>query len=289
MSKQLKLWSSLSVATLVGAGVLSGCDANRDSRSFAPESVAQTEQVAPAVSEAEIEHEHEEAAAVTGGEGEGLADDVDPATDDVAFLGQLGQIRGHLLVGIELFRAGHLDHARTHMKHPEDELYSALKPAFTARGIAAFDSELSDLAEGVNQDKDAADVEAAYETLLEQITRAETEVAASPQQKLLVAAALVRTAGDEYALAVDDTGKLINAHEYQDAFGFVKTAEAIADGIDAGDDEALAAAKAEVKSLLEPLYAEAWPSLLPPDTLSFTASQLFGASARIELEARSLN
>jgi len=175
------------------------------------------------------------------------------------------------------------------MKHPEDELYSALKPAFTARGIAAFDSELSDLAEGVNQDKDAADVEAAYETLLEQITRAETEVAASPQQKLLVAAALVRTAGDEYALAVDDTGKLINAHEYQDAFGFVKTAEAIADGIDAGDDEALAAAKAEVKSLLEPLYAEAWPSLLPPDTLSFTASQLFGASARIELEARSLN
>ena len=284
MKKQLKLWSSLSVATLVGAGVLSGCDNNTPATEVTSDPVP-TEQVQPGVEDGAPDHAHE--AAPAGGEGEGMSGD-DPVTDDVVFLSQLGQIRGHLLVGMELFRAGHLDHARTHMKHPEDELYSALKPAFEARGIPAFDSELSGLAQSVEENRDASDVEAAYSALLAELDRVEGEVDASAKDKLLVAVALVRTAAEEYGIAVDDSGKVVNAHEYQDAFGFVKTADALVVAIDEAGSEALSAAVAENKALIEPLY-DAWPSLVPPQTLdAATTSRLYGTAANMELEARGL-
>ncbi|MFA5632144.1 MAG: hypothetical protein WC997_11565 [Porticoccaceae bacterium] len=284
MKKQLKLWSSLSVATLVGAGVLSGCD-NKPATEVTSDPVA-TEQVQPGLDDSAPAHAHE--VAPVGGEGEGMSEDDDPVTDDVVFLSQLGQIRGHLLVGMELFRAGHLDHARTHMKHPEDELYSALKPAFEARGIPAFDSQLTGLAQSVEENKDASEVEAAYSALLAELDRVEGQVDASAQDWLLVAVELVRTAAEEYGIAVDDSGKMVNAHEYQDAFGFVKTADAMVAAIDGAGSEALSAAVAESKALIEPLY-DAWPSLVPPETLdAATTSRLYGTAANMELEARGL-
>jgi hypothetical protein len=43
----------------------------------------------------------------------------------VAYLTHLGLVRGHLGVGVDLYREGAQDAAQTHMKHPGDELYSA--------------------------------------------------------------------------------------------------------------------------------------------------------------------
>ena len=47
-------------------------------------------------------------------------------------LTQLSLIRGHLFVGMELYRQGAVDHAKTHMKHPQDEIYASLRPAIRA-------------------------------------------------------------------------------------------------------------------------------------------------------------
>ena len=287
MKKQLKLWSSLSVVTLVGAGALSGCDGGKPA-SAVSDDATQVHAAQPSAAPDSSTHIHDPAQEVIGAEGEGMSEDADPRADDVVFLGQIGQIRGHLLVGMALFRAGHLDHARTHMKHPEDELYAALKPAFHARGIVPFDDALTGLAQAVEEGKDSAEVESAYSALLTELSRVEAAVDASAQDKLLVAVGLVRTAGEEYGIAVADDGSLLNAHEYQDAFGFVKTADAIVASIDSGGDEGLAGAVADSKALLEPLYT-AWPSLIPPESLEPTIpSKLYGVAANMELEARAL-
>ena len=56
------------------------------------------------------------------------------ALSDQEYLVHLGLIRGHLLVGHGLYRLNALDAARSHSKHPTDELYAGMEPEFAARG-----------------------------------------------------------------------------------------------------------------------------------------------------------
>jgi hypothetical protein len=95
---------------------------------------------------------------------------------------------------------------------------------------------------------------------------------------------LVRTAADEYAEGVEG-GRVTNPHEYQDARGFVWTAqEAVARLGKAGTANAEALAKIERElQALEP----AWPDIVPPETVTTDASLLYGAAARIEIAALS--
>lgn len=149
------------------------------------------------------------------------------ATDDTLYLTRLGLIRGHLHVGIALYRSGMLDHARGHMKHPGDELYAELNGAFSQRGSPGFADELDALAHSVEQGAGAAAVDAAYARLLEAITAAEARVAPVPdaneERNRAVAANLLREAAREYGIGVVD-GRIEQVHEYQDAYGFTHIA-----------------------------------------------------------------
>lgn len=278
MHKRTKLWSSLSLAALMGSGTLGAYaqDVAGESATNAAGNSAANPATSPAAQPA-------------GGEGEGLAPEVDPATDDVAYLSQLGLMRGHLLVGVELYRAGHIEHARTHMKHPKSELYAAMVPAFEARGAAGFSDQLTALATAVESDGSTPDeVEGAYSDVLDGIAEAESQASPDPVQQLLVVASLVRTAAVEYGIGVVD-GEVVNGHEYQDAFGFTQTAQARVRGIDPGDDGDLAAALEKADDHIQGLFdAGAWPDVMPPETLDVEASLLFGAAARIEILALGL-
>ena len=197
------------------------------------------------------------AAACGAGDPPAAADD-DAALDDTAYLTQLGLIRGHLRVGIELYREGRHDHAKRHMKHPEDELYATLAGEFERRDAAGFADELATLAARVEQDADAAAVESAYAALLERIAAAEAKVAA-PQDPALhgrVAARLLDTAAEEYGIGVVD-GQISEVHEYQDAYGFTQVAIAHAALADAGGLES------EIEAL-----APLWPELVPEAALA---------------------
>jgi hypothetical protein len=92
--------------------------------------------------------------------------------------------------------------------------------------------------------------------------------------------ALVKTAAEEYAAGVEG-GRVVNPHEYQDAFGFVQTAEAAVARLKqagSGDPEILAKVERELGTL-----QPAWPALVPPEQISTDASLLYGAAARIEI------
>lgn len=281
MHKRTKLWSSLSLAALVGGSALGVAAADAELAVAVDSSAAGSGQSIARGSEGEGSE----------GEGEGLAQNVDPATSDVAYLSQLGLMRGHLLVGLELYREGHVEHARMHMKHPKSELYADLVPAFEARGSAGFADQLAALAAAVEaDDSEPAAVEAAYNAVLQGISAAEASAGApSAVARLQVAVKLVRTAGEEYGLGVVE-GRVVNAHEYQDAFGFTQTARSLVANIEAGDDAQLGATLAKVNNILQGLFdANAWPSVMPPETVEVDASLLYGAAARIEIAALGLN
>ena len=85
----------------------------------------------------------------------------------------MGLVRGHLHVGIELYKNQYFDNAKRHMKHPKSELYSAMIPTFEAKNADGFASELEDLALTVESDKDLNLVLSKYEILLNAITENE--------------------------------------------------------------------------------------------------------------------
>ena len=275
--KRNKLWVGISAAALAGMTGLTGC----------------------ASGEGEGEHSylagsgHHGQSHSLGGEGEGEGEGenegegvakVNFLKDDVAYLTQLGLMRGHLLVGYQLFKDGHIEHAKTHMKHPKSELYSDVASAFEARNVAGFADQLSALSSAVEQEQASEVVDTAYAELLNAISVSEAAVDSStltPGVQLQRVVALLRVAGEEYAIAVVD-GEMKNAHEYQDALGFTTVAAEIIDSISGAD--AVQAKAQDIVESLKPL----WPNLVPPATLTTEAGQLFGAAAKIELLALSL-
>ncbi|HEX6260012.1 MAG TPA: hypothetical protein VFZ51_05100 [Woeseiaceae bacterium] len=163
-----------------------------------------------------------ETASPTGGAAESSL-----ATDDVAYLTRLGLIRGHLRVGMELYEQGMHEHAKGHMKHPGDELYTSLVGAFERRGSPGFADELETLARLVEQGEDDAAVRRAYAALLERVSAAESRVdpdsAGSAATQGAVAVNLLREAAREYGIGVV-AGRIEEVHEYQDAYGFTRVA-----------------------------------------------------------------
>jgi len=232
-------------------------------------------------------------AASEGGEGgEGgatAAAPASPATDDTAFLTQLALIRGHLDVGVELYRRGAVAAAKTHMKHPEDELYADLAPAFAARHVAGFKDSLERLAGLVEAGAPVAQVEAAYADLLRAIDTAASRgaPAAAVATKAAVVLALVRKAAEDYAKGVSD-GRVTEAHEYQDALGFVRSARSVLRSLSAAEKAKHQAALAEISGDLDSL-AVAWPSVVPPGRVDADASLLYGTAARIEIASLKLH
>ncbi|MEO0812958.1 MAG: hypothetical protein AAFY60_08845, partial [Myxococcota bacterium] len=120
-----------------------------------------------------------------------------------------------------------------------------------------------------------------YDALVGAIAKNEAPALASlgtPAPRLKLVAALVREAAAEYAIAVVD-GKMMNAHEYQDAFGFTTVARGLVEGLPDG------AAKADAAKTLDEVLGSMWPGLMPPEALSTAADQLHGAAAKIDLLA----
>jgi DNA-binding GntR family transcriptional regulator len=181
---------------------------------------------------------------------------------------------------VNLYREDAMDASATHMKHPADELYTALLPAMEARGATGFADELEALAVAVEQKQGAEAVEAAYAALLDAIGKAEAAVKEPDAGTLVtVIVDLVRTAAAEYDIAVGEGGVLENEHEYQDALGFVRTANEWMPKLAAltDNDAAVMAIQTQLDMLL-PI----WPGLKAPARLETAPSVIYGAAARIE-------
>jgi len=273
MIEQRKIWLGLGAALLAGGTATHAADTSP----FNNHASHNTVQLAALAGEGG-EGEGGEGGEGEGGEGAGSAD---LTKDDAAYLAQLGQVRGHLWVGVQLYRAGHKDMALTHMKHPGDELYAGLQPAFDAREAPGFAEALSQLAEAVAQSLPLSEVKARHSELEQGIAEAESLSEVDLKTALGSIEKMVRTAAEEYAIGVKD-GKIVNAHEYQDAFGFVTAAQNRLDSLSEKQIQQGAEAVEEVAQQLSSLRS-LWPALVPEGKIGGDASELYGAAARIQL------
>lgn len=270
MKEQRKVWLGLGAALLASSATSQAAD----STPFDHHASQQTLQVAALAGEGG----EGEGGEGEGGEGGGAAD---LTKDDAAYLGQLGLVRGHLWVGVQLYKAGHKDMALTHMKHPGDELYAGLKPAFAARDEEGFAEALSALADAVEQGQSVEMVEQRHRELEAGIADAENLQSANLKVALASIERMVRTAAEEYAIGVRN-GEIVNAHEYQDAYGFVEAAKARLALLNDVQRQESPDAVAEVETQLNAV-ASLWPALVPEGKVEGDASKLYGAAARIQL------
>jgi hypothetical protein len=260
----MKFWTQLGAATALAAGSMSAA--------------AHIQKPMPAIAPPANTF----TLADTSGEGEGGEAALQ---DDASFVAQLGYVLGHMRVGTALYDKGEGEMAKTHMKHPRDEIYAALEPVLKSRKAPGFAAELDALSSAVEAGATPADAKARFDLL-------EAAIAANmPNHEAGLAARaaqlMVRTAGEEYAIGVK-AGKIDNLHEYQDAWGFVETARVLMASLP-GDE------RAEHKAQIEAIEAELaglkdlWPDIAGKAAVTGDAKQLFVAAARIELQALDIN
>jgi len=202
--------------------------------------------------------------------------------EDDKYLTHIGLVRGHLFVGVELYKKEYFENAKRHMKHPKSELYAELIPTFEAKNANGFASELEILALSVENNESLSIVSKHYKKLLEVIDQNEKYVDDSLntfENKVLLIKSLLEIAAEEYAIGIID-GNIVNKFEYQDAFGFTTVAKNILN-----DSEALSPSE-EVKrnkiiEIIENL-SSLWPSLVPTKKISGDASEILTAISEIK-------
>ena len=201
---------------------------------------------------------------------------------DDQYLTHIGLVKGHLFVGVELYKKEYFENAKRHMKHPKSELYAGLIPTFKAKNANGFANELETLALSVENNESLGIVSKNYKILLEAIGQNENYVDSKSntfENKVLLVKSLLEIAAEEYAIGIID-GNIVNKFEYQDALGFTTVAKNILN-----DSEALSPSE-EVKrnkiiEIIENL-SSLWPSLVPTKKISGDASEILTAISEIK-------
>ena len=240
----------MAIAASIGAFALAGCSGESDTQG--------RENTASSPVQSSAGH-------TDGGQPDGAQPQ--DAQEKVALLTDLGLMRGHLSIFYSLYFSDHIEHARTHAKHPESELYARIAPQLAARELDGFADKLSMVGEAL----DGAEKEVvgkAYKGANGAIFETEQALNANLSEQLQSIAQLVRTAGDEYKLAVAPDGTITNLHEYQDAMGFVLIAQERLSIIESDDLAAISKVQEAVypalKSL-ESLFSGLIPTSVTPD------------------------
>jgi hypothetical protein len=216
-----------------------------------------------------------------GGAGEaGVPADLPP---DFQFALTLALIRGHLLVGDELIKAGQWDAAMPHFLHPTEELYGGIKDKVADYNTPAFDSALLKLADAVKQ-KNSADYAAVLQPVMEALAAGDTGLKATEKDwpSFVVATAIMalKAAANEYEGAIVK-GRIAKPVEYQDSRGFVWQAERMIDSAASELGRKDAGALKTVQSRLAQLK-KIWPAPVPPKTPVKSAAAVAADVAEIQ-------
>ncbi len=261
--------TSLPPLSLIGALAIAGCGEEREVEATADAPAA-------AIDDAAIDDAAGESPSGVepAGEPEAVVRSGDPSDDDAEYLYRLGVARGHLAAFIELYRAGAIDMAETHLEDPQQKFYDALVPALAARGQRGFIGALNDLADAADG---GGDVEAKYATAISAIRA--SAPASDVQTTLLSVSLLVAAAAKEFDIGVSEDGVVTGHREYQDAYGFLAAAREMLAEIktyDINASEAIAVAHEQIDLCLASFNG------LVADQTEGAPATLHAAAARIE-------
>jgi hypothetical protein len=204
---------------------------------------------------------------------------------DVAFLGRLKMMRGHLNVAIMNVEMGDRAEAHEHIMHPSTEILPEINEALKSYGLSSPAPSLAAIIEALHG-KDIAVTRQAIDAALLEVGKG--EVAIDPAKMNAggivpdTVVLLLRTAVTEYSQAFK-YGKIVNLVEYHDGAAFVAEARKLLDKI----QPTLAArdAKAVEKILQSWATLEtAWPGAKPPEVTVLSVSKMLALVTIIELQ-----
>ena len=193
-------------------------------------------------------------------------------------------MEGHMRAGLKLYEAGDLAAAKTHMGHPIEEKYGAVADPLADRGYDRLRQQIEAVAAATEAEAPFAEIREAFDAA--RATMEEVRTGISPRDQLLGLVKLIRVAGDEYTVAVEG-GTVSNLHEYQDSWGFLRVVQTELEQMAESDDAAVANVAGELLEYLEATDA-AFGDIQGEGEMSLDPSILYGAAARIELEALEL-
>jgi hypothetical protein len=226
-----------------------------------------------------------------GGEGgeEGGAKGAAQLPPDLDFALKIAQIRGHLLVGDELVKAGEWAAALPHFLHPSEELYGPIRARLKDYDTPQFATALKLLATTVKQKKGGDDYAKARKGVEDALAAADAGIKAKQAGDGFVvetALELLKSASHEYEQAIVKT-RIAKPVEYQDARGFVwqaeKMIEAAAPALEKKDADALQHVRAGFAEL-----KKAWPTAMAPKAPAKTYPAVLSDVSRIELSVGKL-
>jgi hypothetical protein len=208
---------------------------------------------------------------------------------DLDFALRVAQMRGHLLVGDELVKAGQWAAAMPHFLHPSEEIYGRIRARLKDYNTPQFATALKLLATTVKQKKGGDDYAKAWKAVDGALAAADAGVKARQASDGFVvesALELLKSATGEYQEAIVK-GRIAKPVEYQDARGFVwqaeKMIESVAPALEKKDAEALKHVRdgfAELK--------KTWPSPMPPKAPVKDYAAVLSDVSRIELSVGKL-
>jgi hypothetical protein len=198
------------------------------------------------------------------------------SNNDVDLLVVLAQMQGHLLVAEELIGQRQFNAAEPHVGHPVDELYGAVDPLLTKRGIPPFLPSLEALRQQVRLNPTAPATRQkllAAQRAIDQANQAAVPAAVRRQgaTQRAVVRALAAAACEEYAAAVAD-GRVVETIEYQDARGFLLEAQRLLSGADTPQTQT----QRTLQTMLR-----AFPSAQPPKRTVLSPDQLRRLAAQL--------
>jgi hypothetical protein len=195
---------------------------------------------------------------------------------DVDYVTALGLMKGQLLVAKELLGEGKADRAEPHIADSAGKLYGDVREGLAERQVPEFQDTLNQLHDLVKSAPDDPHIETKYQATLKAIDTAIEAVPPNKRQSaafgMAVVTQILKTSNQVYGNAIVD-GKIVNAIEYQDSWGFFLYADELY-------QETVESLKQQDRTIhrdLETNFAQlqtAWPSVNPPETPVMTPEQV---------------
>ncbi len=216
-------------------------------------------------------------AAGSGGEaGEGVGTAVD---EDLAFHVGVGEIAGKMIVAAALYEQGQAEAAKDHLVRPSDDIYAELKPMLTELNMPGFAAELTALADAIDARRAGrrGDIEACGPGRRHAGERRAGSAARTGDDDRASGAQCRRRLCERRA-----DGKVTDAHEYQDAWGYVQAAKRLLGGAPDFMRAEYGKEFEKISAYLDGLDS-AWPDLTGEKPAGADSSVIAGTAARIEL------
>jgi len=268
MTYRPKRWTHLGLAAvLLSTTALAGCggeagEGGEAAGGEAGEGAVHAEMGEGAASAGEAgEGEGGESGEGEGGEAGGALDvGALPLDHRVAFMS------GHVMAGLKLYRDGHPDLAAKHLLHPVSEMHSSERAGMD--GIGFDETPYLAVSKALEDGVAAAELAPQIAAVEANISLLADRAGGDPKDTITF---LLTTTLDEYKAGVD-SGAVVNAGEYQDAWGFVQVALETASAFGNDTPDAL-----ELQNELN-ILAGLWPDDItgeePPASVQDIAAQI---------------